>query len=77
MNQVRQGIYRHYKNNLYLVMGTATHTETQETLVFYRSLYGDFRLWARPAKMFLEQVEVEGKLMNRFTWVENPDEKVN
>ena len=44
------GRYRHYKGNEYEVMGTARHSETEEPLVVYRTLYGDFSLWVRPRK---------------------------
>ena len=55
-NTVKPGIYRHYKGNLYEVIGTARHSETEETLVFYRALYGDYGLWVRPAALFAESV---------------------
>ncbi|WP_373779329.1 DUF1653 domain-containing protein [Neisseria dentiae] len=53
---VKPGIYRHYKGNLYEVLGTARHSETEEILVVYRALYGDYGLWVRPAAMFAESV---------------------
>ncbi len=64
------GIYEHYKGNLYEVIGSAFHTEDREPLVIYKALYkGDFpegQLWARPAKMFQENVTINGKEMPRF-----------
>ena len=50
------GIYKHYKGDLYIVEDVAYHSETQEKLVVYRALYGDNRLWVRPYEMFLEEV---------------------
>lgn len=63
---VPQGIYRHYKGNLYQVLHTAQHSETEEALVVYRCLYGEYGVWVRPLSMFSETVEVEGKHVPRF-----------
>ena len=60
------GIYRHYKGNLYEVMGTAQHSESAETLVVYRALYGDYGLWVRPLAMFTESVTKEENTQPRF-----------
>ena len=58
--------YRHFKGNEYQVIGTATHSETGDTLVVYRPLYGDQALWVRPLAMFTETVERDGKVQPRF-----------
>ena len=59
MNQtVPQGIYRHYKGSLYQVLHTAQHSETEESLVVYRCLYGEYGVWVRPLAMFAETVTV-------------------
>ena len=52
-------VYRHFKGNLYLVEGIATHSETEEKMVVYRALYGDFGLYVRPYDMFLEKTDKE------------------
>lgn len=62
----RPGIYRHYKGPLYEVLDVARHSETEEPLVVYRALYGDYGLWTRPLGMFLESVEVQGEPVPRF-----------
>ena len=54
------GRYRHYKGNLYDVVGTVRHSETLEPMTLYRALYGQHGLWVRPAAMFNEAVDVEG-----------------
>ena len=53
------GIYKHYKGNLYIVEDVGYHSETLEKLVIYRALYGDNKLWCRPYKMFLEELDAE------------------
>ena len=63
---VPQGIYRHYKGKLYQVLHTAKHSETEEALVVYRCLYGEYDVWVRPLAMFTETVEVDGKQVPRF-----------
>ena len=63
---VPQGIYRHYKGNLYQVLHIARHSETEELLVVYRCLYGEYGVWVRPIVMFAEMVTVDGKEVPRF-----------
>ena len=66
LQTIPQGIYRHYKGSLYQVLHTAQHSETEESLVVYRCLYGEYGVWVRPLSMFSETVEVEGKQVPRF-----------
>lgn len=64
------GIYRHYKGSDYEVIGCARHSETQEWMVVYRTLYGDFSLWVRPLEMFTEKVTLDsGEQVPRFSAV--------
>ncbi len=67
---IKAGIYRHYKNNLYQVIGVARHSETEEEHVVYRPLYGDRGLWIRPSAMFDETIEIDGNQVKRFVLVE-------
>ncbi|MCM2972110.1 MULTISPECIES: DUF1653 domain-containing protein [Larsenimonas] len=60
------GIYQHYKGALYEVLGIARHSETEEELVVYRALYGDYALFVRPLTMFIETVDVQGEPVPRF-----------
>ncbi len=67
---VKSGIYQHYKGKLYQVFHVATHSESQEKLVVYQCLYGDYSMWVRPLDMFLESVEIEGEILPRFKLVQ-------
>ena len=70
-NNIKNGIYQHYKGNKYEVIGVAKHSETLEDLVVYRALYDNqvSKLWVRPLKMFTETIENDGKEMERFKYI--------
>ncbi len=68
---LKAGIYRHYKDKLYQVIGVARHSETEEEFVVYRPLYGERGLWIRPLQMFDETIEVAGVKVKRFTFIED------
>jgi hypothetical protein len=69
MESIKPGRYRHFKGKEYEVLGVARHSETDEKLVVYRALYGDFGLWVRPVSMWNETVERDGKTFRRFTYI--------
>lgn len=54
------GIYKHYKGNLYQVVGMARHSETEEWLVVYQALYAEKGFWTRPLSIWLEPVNQAG-----------------
>lgn len=74
---IPRGTYRHYKNKLYKVFGTVTHSESEEDLVLYapqeqnaRQAAEEARLWVRPLGMFTESVMTETGPVPRFAFVE-------
>lgn len=69
MESIKPGRYRHFKGKEYEVLDVARHSETEEELVVYRALYGDFGLWVRPVSMWNEPVERDGKTFRRFTYI--------
>jgi hypothetical protein len=66
---LQPGYYQHYKGAFYQVIDCARHSETDEWLVIYRALYGDFGLWVRPLDMFTETVAIAGKPQPRFQYI--------
>ena len=65
-NEIILGRYRHFKGKEYEVLFVAKHSETLEEMVVYKALYGEMGYWVRPAKMWNETVEFEGKQVKRF-----------
>ena len=70
---LKSGIYQHYKGPKYKVLYVATHSESEEQLVIYQALYGEFGIWARPLSMFLETVVIDGKTVPRFAYLGEAD----
>lgn len=66
---IKTGKYRHFKGNEYEVLFLARHSETLEEMVVYRALYGDGGIWVRPAAMWDEEVERDGKKFKRFEYI--------
>ena len=69
MNSIKPGRYRHFKGGEYEVLCMARHSETLEDMVVYRALYGEGEVWVRPASMWRETVEHDGKRCPRFTYL--------
>lgn len=63
---IAPGLYRHFKGNCYRVLSIARHSETTKPMVVYQALYGDGGIWVRPADMWNETVERDGKTIRRF-----------
>ena len=72
--KIKPGIYTHYKGNEYQVIDVATHSETEELLVIYRTLYGNYDLWVRPFDMFTESITINNQQVPRFRWTRNTPE---
>ena len=69
MAEIKTGRYRHFKGGEYEVLFVAKHSETLEEMVVYRALYGEGGVWVRPASMWNEKVEREGKSFPRFEYI--------
>ena len=67
--------YRHFKGNIYKVLLIAKHSESLEDMVVYQAMYGDHGIWVRPAAMFEEVIEREGKTFRRFESISEDEAK--
>lgn len=68
--ELKRGIYQHYKGQLYQVFHVATHSETEEKLVVYQCLYGDYSIWVRPLTMFTETTTHDDREVERFKLIQ-------
>ena len=68
--KIERGKYRHFKGGEYEVLCVGKHSETQEEMVVYRALYGEKEVWVRPAIMWFDRVERDGKTYQRFTKID-------
>lgn len=72
MEDIKIGkIYKHYKGNLYRVIGIGKHSETTEDMVIYQSIKNN-QIWIRPINMWNNVIDEKGTL--RFTLID--EEKV-
>lgn len=69
---IKLGKYQHYKGGKYQIIGLAKHSETFEDMVVYEALYDNklSKIWVRPLASFLEEVEVDGKIVPRFKYLD-------
>jgi hypothetical protein len=70
---MKPGKYQHFKGDTVEVIGTALHSETLEGFVVYKHITGEhageLNYWVRPIKMFLEEVDLDGKKVLRFKYI--------
>jgi len=66
----RPGIYRHFKGNFYRLISVAKSSETLEDQVVYQALYGNYETWVRPLCMWNETVELDGRHVKRFEFID-------
>ena len=67
--KIETGLYRHYKGNMYRVLGVGRHTEAHEYYVVYSPAEpkeGVPEFWLRPFDMFVETVDINDQTLPRF-----------
>lgn len=69
MEEIRKGIYRHYKGNEYRIISEVKNSETQEDMVVYQDINDEKKIWVRPKEMFLEEVAVAEEMKPRFEFI--------
>lgn len=72
---IKLGEYKHFKGTIVEVIGVALHSETMEEMVIYNHpdpMKGKKAntMWARPYDMFMEKVNIDGKEVPRFEFIE-------
>ncbi len=65
------GRYRHFKGGEYVVLNVAHDHENYEEQVVYMQTTDKPRVWVRPLKMFLEDVNDHGNVKPRFEFIGN------
>ena len=70
MTELKPGLYRHFKGNLYRLLYVAKHSETLEPMVGYQALYGEQGIWVRPALMWNEHIDRDDYHGPRFSPVD-------
>lgn len=67
-NEIKLGVYRHFKGGIYEAVAVASHSETLEEMIVYRNAESG-SYWVRPASMWNETVEYMGEKVLRFTYI--------
>lgn len=62
--------YKHYKGGLYVKLGEALHSETDEVMVVYVCVVRGW-MFVRPKSLWDEKVMVDGQEVPRFTPLPN------
>lgn len=70
---IKLGKYRHYKGHQYKVISLAKDESTLEDVVIYEALYDNpvSKVWTRKLKNFTEEIEVGGRKVPRFEFIED------
>lgn len=67
---IKLGKYQHFKGSYYQVLHLARHSETEEYLVVYHPFEKKEDIWVRPLTMFNETITRDGRIIQRFQFIE-------
>jgi molecular chaperone GrpE len=73
MEEIKKGIYRHYKGGEYRILNEVKNSETHEEMIVYQDINDERKIWVRPKKMFLEEIEVKGEKRPRFEFIQEEE----
>lgn len=73
MEEIKKGIYRHYKGGEYRVLLEVKNSETQEDMMVYQDINDEKKIWARPKKMFIGDVEIKEETKPRFEFIKEEE----
>lgn len=77
MEKLKSGIYHHYKGGKYRILNEVINSENQEAMIVYQDINKEDKIWVRPKKMFLEEVEVDGSKKPRFEFLQEEELESN
>ncbi|MFA6194704.1 MAG: nucleotide exchange factor GrpE [Patescibacteria group bacterium] len=69
MDNLKKGIYRHYKGHEYRFLNEVKNSETKDDMIVYQDLEDENKIWTRPKQMFLEELEIDGIKKPRFEFL--------
>ncbi len=75
MEEIKKGIYRHYKGAEYKILNEALDSENKEALIVYQDVKHPDKIWARPKAMFIEEVEIKDGKRPRFEFLRESDDE--
>jgi len=72
---LKVGKYKHFKGNIYMLLSTAEHSETNELYCVYQEMLNENvmpngKIWIRPFDMWIEKVVwPDGETKSRFMYI--------
>ena len=71
--QAKLGKYRSWDGSLFAVIALATNTDDHEPAIIYKELFNNGLIFTCSAKGFLEDIEVDGRMVPKFEYVDSDE----
>lgn len=62
--------YQHYKGNVYMILCIAKIEADMTDAVVYQDVLEPDKIWVRPLKLFMEEIDIQGSVVPRFKYIE-------